>query len=133
MRFINMRETVRVDVDLASYVTILPKMSAGVVAAYQRDMTRIEAGAGGGVKISTSAMTERLALLKHNITGWHGPAFIGDDGKSIRFSAEALESLDPTDPAVEAFIETVYAAVNARNQPKVAEGDDSFLSDDSSS
>jgi len=55
----------------------------------------------------------RLALLRHNIVAWEGPAFQDAQGRHIPVSRQNISLLDPNDPLVEAVSEEI----GERNKP----------------
>jgi hypothetical protein len=89
-------------------IFIRTKMSAGVRAAVQDEMRA--RGFKGTDDMSISGIgSYRLALLRHNIVGWEGPAFNG-----IKCNRENISLLDLDEP----LIELVAEQIGLRNEPK---------------
>ena len=113
------KATTVVAIDSDSSVTIRSKMNMKVKARVQDDIFYVSFGdSAAGTPSLRAAFSQKLALLKHNITSWEGPAFIGEDGKFVKFSPEALELLDPDES--EEFIDLIVAKITELNQPKMA-------------
>jgi len=120
MKFLNPKATTTIPIDAFSSVTVLTKMPLRVKAKVQDELLSFTPDGTANGKITIGAIySQKLAMLAHNIVSWAGPAFIGEDNKFVKFSREALESLDPEES--EEFIDLVYAAISKLNQPKMAE------------
>ena len=120
IKFLNSKATTVIQIDAFSSVTVLTKMSLRVKARVQDELLGFTPDGTANGKITIGAIhSQKLALLSHNIVRWDGPAFIGEDNKFVKFSREALESLDPEES--EEFVDMVYAAISKLNQPKMAE------------
>jgi hypothetical protein len=125
MAFFSSKSTEDIDIGGGNTVTIRAKMTFKINAAVQRELLQMKvdgAGEGGGVTVHFGEYAQLLALLKYNVKSWRGPDFIDETGQPVRFSADALESLDFE--SCEGWIRQVAERINELNTPKKAEGVD---------
>lgn len=103
----------------ASVVWIVAKMGYARKAAVQDAMLRLTAS-GGGLAFGA----HQLALLRHNILAWEGPAFAG-----VPCTSDMVDRLDPDEPLPAYVLEEVAR----RNPMRRAEGPKVVTASDSSS
>jgi hypothetical protein len=100
------KEPVAVSDDEGNTIWIVPKMSYGIRARVADEISSMS-GADQDVRLSIGLYN--MALLRHNIVRWDGPAF---DGKP--FAPRLVDELDPDWPLLDA----VLAEINTRNQAR---------------
>lgn len=63
---------------------------------------------GGYQSVSINSGRKLTLLLQNNIVAWEGPLFRDEDtGNPVPCTSQAIETLDPHDPLVEAVLEEV--------------------------
>ena len=82
---------------------------------------------GGAPEASLHYGAYQMALLKHNITGWAGPAFQG-----VPCTAAMIERLDPDEPLVQRTLEEIGRLNPLRKETPAEKKDDTSAGDPSS-
>lgn len=112
--FVDMKSRVPVTLD-GNTIYIRAKMSAGIKAQVENEIGAVR-GADSADVTMTGLGSYRLALLRHNIVAWEGPAFEDESGKSFPCNRTYIDMLDLDDP----LIELVGEEIGKRNPPKEA-------------
>lgn len=105
--FIDPNERIPVTLN-GNTIYIRAKMSAGVRAAVQDEIKAKTAGSQDDMEMRGIG-SYRLALLRHNIVGWEGPAFAGHP--CTRANIDLLDLDDP-------LVEMVAEEIGRRNAPR---------------